>query len=287
MGTDALAQENDSTEEQDLEGSEDQEGTDDSNESEGAEGSEETEGEKSKEIEIVRQSGTGSQPDEQQGIRNRINGLNSKVEQANTDADQLRAQLESERKKNELLELRHEQQKTAQAAPPNAMDFDDGDQDKQYLAALNDYHQSMANATVDKRLADYAASQTQAVDPNIEREQQRHYERANELGAKDFDATEGKAISILGKGHVKDIIRVSENSHLLIYYLGKNPGAAEDLKRAIDANPATALVQIGRLEAELSVKPRARSGAAPNPDEDLPGGSPSTTKRGPAGATYS
>ena len=284
----ALAQESDSTEEQELEGSEDQEGTEDSNESEGAEGSEEEQSEKSEEFEIVLE-GAGSQPDKQHGFRKRVNKLNDRIDEAKETASQAQTDLANSETRAKLLELALQQEReknVSSVVPPDPDDFDDGVRDPKYVAAFKAFNQPAIVAAVKEHIGPVATEQPAPVDPNIERSQRKHYERADGLGARDYDETEDKAIAILGKDVAKHIIQSSDKSEQILYFLGKNPGEAEEIRELIEANSIKGVLRIGQLEASLSVKSKANRKPAPNPDEDLQGGSPSTKRRGPKGATY-
>ncbi len=162
--------------------------------------------------------------------------------------------------------------------PPDPIDFDGGVQDPKYAQALRDFNQPLIAAEVDKRVSALpVASQTQGApsNPDLERRQRQHYERAQEMKAKDFEETEDKAIAILGNEVVNHLIQSSEKSHIVLYYLGKNPDIAEDIKSLIDTDPVKATLQLGRLEAELSVKPKADLEPTPDPDTELQGGTPS------------
>lgn len=248
---------------------------------------EENEAEKeAEEFEVVRQTDAGSQPDRQHGIRKRINKLNAKVAAAEDSTTQVNLELEKVKAINQVQALALEQQKD-KLVPPDPVDFDDGVQDARYIQALQAFTQPAIEAAVNKHAATLQVSQPEPVDPNIERAQINHYERADDLKVKDFDDTENKAIAIIGNDVAKHIIQSSDNSHFVMYYLGKHPGEAENIKALIDSDPIKGVLAIGRLEAELSVKPKAKREPAPNPDDELSGSAPSNRKRGPKGATYS
>ena len=236
------------------------------------------------EFEVVRAGSGGSQPDKQLGVRKRINKLNAKVETANDATAEVAAALKLEQQKTQLLELSVAELRADQnpAIPPDPLDFDDGARDPKYARALNAYHQPIIAAEVEKRIPTRAAQEGAPSNTDLERRQTNHYGRAADLKVKDFNETEDKAIDVLGKGTVNQIIQHSDQSHLLLYYLGKNPDVAEDLKSQIDNDPTRATLRIGRLEAELSVRPKANSGTTPNPDEELEGTTPSAGKGGKA-----
>lgn len=241
---------------------------------------EEGEPQEPQDVEIVLNGDDGSQPDTQRGIRKRINKLNNKVAKAEDRATDTDKELANEQEKNKLLRLALEQSKAPSAAPilPDQADYDEGVRDPKYVAALNAYNLPLIAAEVQKQTAGLKPVQADVVDPALVKKQTKHYERADELGAKDFEETEDKAISILGKEVVNQLIKGSDESHIILYYLGKNPGKAEDIAKLIGDGPngvVKAVLQLGRLSAQLSVKPKGNSEPTPDPDEELRGGSPS------------
>lgn len=228
------------------------------------------------EVEIVRTGKDGSQPDPQHGIRRRINRLNAKLSDANDTTATTRADLEHEREKNKLLTLALEQKPSGEPSlPPDPVDYEGGASDPRYAEALRTFNQPAIDTAVAKATKDLAPAQAAPVNPALESNQRKHYERAAELGAKDFDEVEDKAITALGSEIANHLIQNSSQSHLVLYYLGKHTDEAEEIKALVASNPIKAMLQIGRLEAELSVKPRAKVEPAPDPDTELQGGSPS------------
>jgi len=241
----------------------------------------ETDGEQQEptEVEVVLDGDDGSQPDKQHGIRKRINKLNKKVAQAEGTTADAEQELATEREKNKLLRLALDQKAPVEAAtPPDPEDFDEGVRDPKYIRALTDYNQPMIAAEVQKQTAGLTPAQVDTVDPGLERKQTHHYERASDLGAKDFEETEDKAIEILGNDTVNQVINNFKKSELLLYYLGKNPGKAEEIAQLIKTNPIMGVAELGRMEARLSAKPKSITEPTPDPDEELQGGSPSASK---------
>lgn len=244
------------------------------------------EGAEDQEVEIVRSGDAGSRPEKQYGYSNRINKLNQRNAAANAETEQLQKELEIERTKAAMAMQALENQKAT--APPDPDDFDDGVNDPRYAQAKRESDQAAIKAEVTHQVQAMAPAQP-AIDPGIEARQRQHYERATKLGVKNFEDVEDKAIDIIGKDSVNFIIDNSDSSHLVTYYLGKNPREAENLRALVETNPLKAVVQIGRLEAELSVKPSTKSQIAPDPDENLSGNAPrpeDVSKWGPKGATY-
>jgi len=65
----------------------------------------------------------------------------------------------------------------------------------------------------------------------------------------------------------------SEVGGEIAYWLGKNPDAANRLAHQFETDPARALIELGRIEARLSVPETKRVSAAPKPAATLAGGS--------------
>ncbi len=236
--------------------------------------SEESEETVQEEVEVVLE-GAGSQPDKQHGIRKRINKLNAKRVNAEASQAETQSQLDHEREKSRVLQLALEQKSTEPLIPPDPGEFTDGVRDPQYAAELRKFNQPAIEAEVQKQTTNLVSPQAASTNPGLERRQQKHYERAAELKAKNFDEIEDRAIGILGNDIANHLIQNSDKSHLLLYYLGTNPDQAEVIKSLIETDPIKGVLQIGRLEAQLSVKPRANSEPAPDPDDELRGGTPS------------
>ena len=229
------------------------------------------------EVEIVLDGEEGSQPkDRHLGVRKRINKLNARVEAANESASQTAQALAAERNKNQVLELALAQAKEQQAhgTMPNPDDFDDGAADANYRKALQDYNQTIIAAEVAKQTANTTTATTPDTSGELRRVQTRHYEEAGKLGVKDYGEIEDKAIDSLGRDAVNWIIAQSDKSHLILYHLGKNPDKADNLAGLIDTNLAKAIMEIGKLEDKVKVKPMSATQSAPDPDDEIKGGSP-------------
>jgi hypothetical protein len=96
-----------------------------------------------------------------------------------------------------------------------------------------------------------------------------HYDRVDKIGLRDYDAAEEKAKGILGKDLTEDIAVNAEDSHAVLYFLGKNPEEAERLREIFDENPAKGTYALGKLAAGLKVQQKPKP--TPN-DADTPAG---------------
>jgi hypothetical protein len=65
----------------------------------------------------------------------------------------------------------------------------------------------------------------------------------------------------------------SDKGPEIAYWLGKNPDAARDLYEKFESAPARALIELGRIEAQVSAPPRKTVSAAPKPAPIISGGS--------------
>jgi hypothetical protein len=65
----------------------------------------------------------------------------------------------------------------------------------------------------------------------------------------------------------------SEKGADLLYHLGKNPDIARTLYQTFDRDPARALIELGRLEARISVPTSKPVSKAPPPAKIVTGGS--------------
>lgn len=245
----------------------------------------------SSEVDIVLDEDEGSQLDKQLNIdrivRKRVSRLNTKHDKHTAELEQ-NSQFKDQ--KIQLLELALDQKNQSQELEqPDPTEFDDGANDPKYVKALQTYNQSYMDQQVKVATADLVVPQSDTgPDVALEAAQTRHYKDAQTLGIKDYDETEDKAINILGKEAVNQFILNSNKSHLVLYHLGKNLDLAEEIAELIKTLPVKATLQFGALGERLKVKPRRRTQTAPDPDEELQGGSSASAgKRGPKGATYS
>ncbi len=242
------------------------------------------------EVEIVLPEDDGSQPKPKHlGIRKRINKLNARNDATTERATTAEADVKVLQAKNELLELALTQNKKEPetALPPDPNNFDDGASDTKYVAALNAHNMAFFDAEFAKR-TNVQQNTPKPVHADLERKQNAHYEAADKLGVKDYDDTEDKAIAILGKSAANQLIAaIPDSSPRVLYYLGKNESVAQELADLIKSDPVAGVLKLGALGAQLKVQPKRKSGATPNPDDELVGTTnKARKKRGQSVATY-
>jgi len=238
------------------------------------------------EFEVVRESkGSQPKPAGNLGISKRINKLNAKVETAVQGEEKANAELILANERTRLLQIQLDQQNETQDQPvlPKPDDFDDGVHDPEYIKQVGVYQNAVIEYQVSQQVkqqvqeATKQTVQTQSTaiqSQELKRKQIKHYEQADKLGMKNYAEVEDKAIEILGTKTVNVIIdNFTEDSHILLGYLGLNPGEAQRIAEKLKINPIQGVAELGALRSELKIKPKTK--ITPDPDNPLPGGSPS------------
>ena len=228
------------------------------------------------EVEIVLEGDDGSQPKHKTpfGFKKRIDKLNAKLDTAEEVKTQAQKELEIAQERNRLLQIALDQKGQKPELPklPNPNDFDGDTDDPRYIEAVHQYHQKIVADALEKHTAKQQPKQQQtSVDPDLRQKQEKHYQRASELRVKDYEETEDAAIGVLGNEIANHIIQNSDRSSELLYHFGKNPERAEEIADMIKTNPIKGVLEIGRLEARLKTKPKAKTNPLPDPDEELEG----------------
>lgn len=208
--------------------------------------------------------------DSQPGRPKKKGGYKKLLRRLNSSKEETSAAQEE----NKLLRIALQQKQEAEAdVLPDPSQFDDGVSDPGYIAALTE--------TITKKVTRTQAVNTPAkasVNVDLARAQEAHGERADKLNISDYADVQDVTVGILGLDTVNEIIKASPKSESVIYYLGKNPDEAEDIRDLLKTNPVQATMEIGRLEARLKVKPRAKTQPLPDPDTEVQGGTPSAAK---------
>ena len=203
-------------------------------------------------------------------MKKRLARSSKKLNTANTEkseAENRAAMLEEE---NKLLRLQAQQSK-----PQKRPVEEDFDSIPEYEKALSDYDNARITEEVKKQTSQVIqATQTQTAQTQtsaaLDKQVDEHYKRSAELKVPDYEATETVAVDILGDEISRQIVANSKASQLVMYHLGKNPGKAQELKALIETNPMSGVMEIGRLEASLKIKPKNSN--APDPEGKLPSG---------------
>lgn len=230
------------------------------------------------EVDIVLEDDTGSQPKEKlpSWARNKLKKGKVKVKKAEEAIDQANARIEQLERDNKTLAQAFES--NAQPKEPDPTNFDkypDGRDDQQYIKDDRAFIISQvqnSNAQVNQQTAQHAANakQQEISDQKIHDADERHWTKAAKLSVSDYETVHEKAEEKLGP-ELSQLIRFSSsNSHEIMYALGKNDQAAENLADLFATNPAAALVRVG----ELKTKKQTRSSIPADPESKIPGGSP-------------
>lgn len=236
------------------------------------------------EFEVVRESkGSQPKPAGNLGISKRINKLNAKVESAVQGEEKANAELILANERARLLQIQLDQQNESQnqLVQPNPEDFEDGVNDPDYIKKVGEFQiafmTNLSRINAEESTKHTVQTQSTAIQSQVlEHKQRKHYEQANKLGMKNYAEAEDKAIEILGTKTVNVIIdNFTEDSHILLGYLGLNPDDAQRIADKIQTNPIQGVAELGALRSELKIKPKIK--ITPDPDNPLPGGSPSGT----------
>ena len=144
------------------------------------------------------------------------------------------------------------------------------------------YNSANVSYQVQQELAKERALQnSQTQQANEQREMNEFNERINKLGKEDFN-DKADAVPELPKG-VADALVQAENGAELIYHLGSHLDIADSISQM---SPAQAMMELGRISANMSVTKKIKTSAAPDPIETLNSSGAIGKERGPANATY-
>jgi hypothetical protein len=154
------------------------------------------------------------------------------------------------------------QQQASDNAPPKPADFED----------VTEY----VNAAAAFQARQIVKQQTEQIQKQQQQqsEQQRFAMQAHKLRtegqAEDFDFVI-QASARMVPPIVQQAVLASENSAVLAYHIGKNPDIA--FKLATIQNPYSMMIEIGKIEAQITTKTAPRTPAAPPPINPVNGGS--------------
>lgn len=257
---------------------------------------EETDGE-SDEIEVVREV-KGDQPSKKtKSFTNRIKKLKGETQQESERADGAEQENRILREQLKLKDLALDAAKNQPKAPirPNPDDFDDGAGDSKFVEKLDEFYDHRTKYQIEKGIAEFSKTNTQTIadttqEDKLDRVLMAYQETASKVSPKDHEAKEDVAIKVLGNKTVNGIISnwKPEEAALVVYHLGcdANADEAKEVRDLFANDPVGGVKKIEGLLREISFKPKNNNKLAPEPDEELPGGSASYGKRGPPGAKF-
>jgi hypothetical protein len=200
-----------------------------------------------------------------------------KLEESNKQTEAANSELEKYKQENELLKLNAADAKDAVVAPvrPDASQFDDGKDDPQYIAKLEEFREAefdfKLGAAVDKKMEAIkpaAAPQAAPVaDPDILTRETTYYEDAAGFNVPDFSEAEQTVIDVLSQGGLNLIVQGYDHPAEMIYYLGKNKDQLTRIRNEFDTGSqdvgiARGFKALANLEAGLKTTPRQQKSAA-------------------------
>lgn len=226
-----------------------------------------------------------SKPAHKGGLQKRFGKMKAKIDSANSEADEANRRASMLEEENKLLRLNAQQ--TKPITRPNEDDFDTHER---YITELDKFDDARISKAAQVEAAKIInANQTQntqaRINDDLEVQIDKHYERSASLKVPDYSAVEAVAADVLGDDISRQIIANTDESHLLMYHLGKNPEKAERLKQLLIDQPMKGVMEIGRLAGSLKIKPKNAN--APDPEAKISGGSSATgLPSGLTGATF-
>ena len=251
------------------------------------------------EFEVVRETGdsqASKKDSEAPWVKKRLSQVTAQRREAREGEKRATDQIADKDKEIELLRMQLDQANNAKPpiTDPIPDEFDGGIHDPEFIKKQAVFKQDQVQREVARQIAEAtrniaSTASHETLDRELEQSRKKHYSNAHKLGAKDFSETEDVATKILGDVITDEIIRrFPDESPGLLYYLGKNKAEVQSLADLFERDGPGGSVKIGRLLAEIKVKPKHKSPPA-DPDEEIVGGvsTSSVKERGPKGATYS
>ena len=211
-------------------------------------------------------------------VQKRVAKLNTEVEDATRQVGEASEENSLLKEKNKLLQLALDQQRkpqTPEVTEPNVDDFDLGFDDPEFRKKQKEFNAAQISAEVKRQVGEAQSTAVQGNAQSVKQQelvgrQEQHYQRADKIGAKDYDETEKKALQIVGNEFANHLISNFDDAHIILYYMGKNEDETQALANLVKTNPIKGIAELGRLRAELKVKPRLNP--TPEPDTELEGG---------------
>eukprot|EP00752_Nemacystus_decipiens_P018794 g16850.t1 len=190
-------------------------------------------------------------------------------------ADSAKTATEAE---NELLRLQIEQLKGMPETPKVPLQHE-YDSDEEYVKAMNDFVATNGKQAALAAVEEYKQT-TASRGASLEREKQseealdQFYQRANKLGASDFEEAEIKVIETLGRDAALQVIQSFDHSEAVIYALGNNEGRLNQFADLLKKSPVKGIVELTKFAEKVSLKPKTTKAPAPD-DTDIPAASSS------------
>lgn len=230
----------------------------------------------SEEFEIV--LGSAEQPSAEDKAAKKPRGVKRLLNERRENRQQLSAQEQriAELEK-QLAQGQTNPQVNAVPVPPTleSVGYDDEalvQASRKYQQDLHNYQQSLVKSVIDQQQhGTERARQQEQMNSVINA----HYDRAEKLNLPDFDDAEGKLVEILDQGAVAQIAQMIPNSEAVVYYLGKNPDKAYQIREIWERNPGLAAVELGGLSRDVQIRPKKKQ-QRPQPESKITGGAPAS-----------
>ena len=211
------------------------------------------------EVDTLEAASTDAEKPKEDGFQKRIDKVTADKYAEKRRADDLQKKLdEIETSKSELKKPK--------------LDDPEIDYDEEALErASRDYEiQQGVNESLAKREEDAQATRQKQAQQEVATA---FKEQITTLGKADFEA-KAQGIPNLPDG-VADALMQSEDGAEVIYHLGNNLDKAEAIA---NMTPPRAMMELGKLSAQLATKPSIKTSAAPDPIKPLGGGGSVTPK---------
>lgn len=209
------------------------------------------------------------QPKEAKGVQKRINELTANWREEQRQKQQLLDQnLELQRRLTQAPE------KEATSEPTAEPKLEDYSSYEEFVDARADFR---AEQKVNEKFEAWKAEQSQATEVQTQAEQRQAFDNRAQTFAEshpDFDEVARNPNLPVTPG-MAELLNVSEKGPELLYHLGQNPGEAA---RLASLPQGQAAMELGRIEAQLSVLQPNTQTSAPPVIEPLTDGQGSKTK---------
>jgi hypothetical protein len=222
------------------------------------------------------------------GFERRVSRLVKQREEAKGEASELSERLHASEEEKKLLRMRLEQlskAKEQEIKEPDPDQFDGGEIDPDYLKKKREFDQAQFRQIAREEAANIAKQENKTAaqikaESDLKQKQKEHWQKADELGAADYDEAEEKAVKVLGVDMVNNIIEYFPGeSHKVMYYLGldKNAEEAEELSEKFSSGQrglVEGVAEVGRILERIKATP-LKTSIAPDPDKETEGSAPS------------
>lgn len=207
------------------------------------------------EIVLAGQEDADSKPDPKSDTDHILNRVMRKKDKLKDENVQLRQQLEA---------VARPAPQALQSAPDEYADEYADDRPK-YLAAKAAHDRQMLTDVVGQQInRQQNGHRLQAQEQRRSDSLKTYAETASKLKVSDFNETQDRAFDVLGDDIAQMIAeQLPSDAPKLLYYLGKNPTRAEQLREQFASNPGGVTFELGKLAGNLTIQPKRTKAAEP------------------------